>query len=59
MGIKTKDGYMSLVRGYVGYADDVVFAALVNQCQDPQMTKKMKSFLSDLVIKNPHLRKDF
>ncbi len=44
---KAKDGRMSLVRGYVGYADEVAFALLVNQCLDPKLTKKMKQFLAD------------
>ncbi len=44
--IRTKDGSMSLVKGYVGYADDVAFAILVNQCLDPAVQKKIKQFLS-------------
>ncbi len=46
--VKAKSGYMSLVRGYVGYADDVVFAIFVNQCLDPKASKKMQSLLSGL-----------
>ena len=46
--IKAKDGGMSLVRSYAGYTDDVVFALLVNQCLDPKLSKKMKSFLPQL-----------
>jgi hypothetical protein len=41
---------MSLVRGYVGYADDVVFALLVNQCLDPKLSKKMKDLVSELSL---------
>ncbi|HEY5234818.1 MAG TPA: D-alanyl-D-alanine carboxypeptidase/D-alanyl-D-alanine-endopeptidase [Rhabdochlamydiaceae bacterium] len=48
--VKAKDGSMSLVRGYVGYADDVVFATLVNQCLDPKLSKKMKDFVSELSL---------
>lgn len=44
---KAKDGRMSLVRGYVGYTDEVAFALLVNQCLDPKLTKKLKLFLGD------------
>jgi D-alanyl-D-alanine carboxypeptidase/D-alanyl-D-alanine-endopeptidase (penicillin-binding protein 4) len=54
--VKAKGGAMSLVRGYVGYADDVVFAVLVNQCLDPKLTKKLKSFLSEVI--NPSLKKE-
>ena len=46
--VQAKSGGMSLVRSYVGYADDVVFALLVNQCLDPKLSKKMKSFLPQL-----------
>jgi D-alanyl-D-alanine carboxypeptidase/D-alanyl-D-alanine-endopeptidase (penicillin-binding protein 4) len=45
--IQAKDGGMSLVRGYVGYADEVAFALLVNQCLDPKLNQKMKLFLAD------------
>lgn len=48
--VKAKDGGMSLVRCYVGYADDVVFATLVNQCLDPDLRKKMKDFVSELRV---------
>jgi D-alanyl-D-alanine carboxypeptidase/D-alanyl-D-alanine-endopeptidase (penicillin-binding protein 4) len=54
--IKAKDGGMSLVRSYVGYADDVVFALLVNQCLDPKLSKKLKSFLSELAPAQPAVR---
>jgi D-alanyl-D-alanine carboxypeptidase/D-alanyl-D-alanine-endopeptidase (penicillin-binding protein 4) len=48
--VKAKDGGMSLVRCYVGYADDVVFATLVNQCLDPNLRSKMKDFISELKV---------
>jgi D-alanyl-D-alanine carboxypeptidase/D-alanyl-D-alanine-endopeptidase (penicillin-binding protein 4) len=48
--VKAKDGGMSLVRCYVGYADDVVFATLVNQCLDPNLRKKMSDFISELSL---------
>ena len=51
--VKAKDGGMSLVRGYVGYADDVVFAIFVNQCLDPKMSKKMQALLSGLAPAQP------
>ncbi|HEX2580267.1 MAG TPA: D-alanyl-D-alanine carboxypeptidase/D-alanyl-D-alanine-endopeptidase [Rhabdochlamydiaceae bacterium] len=46
--VKAKDGWMTLIRGYVGYADEVVFAMIVNQCLDPQLPKKMKALVSEL-----------
>ncbi len=52
--IKAKSGSMSLVRGYVGYADEVIFAVLVNQCLDPKLTKKVKAFLSDANCLKPN-----
>jgi D-alanyl-D-alanine carboxypeptidase/D-alanyl-D-alanine-endopeptidase (penicillin-binding protein 4) len=45
--VRSKHGSMSLVKGYVGYSDDVAFAILVNQCLDPEAQKKIKQFLSD------------
>jgi len=42
-----KSGSMSLVKGYVGYAEDAAFAILVNQSLDPQLTQKIKLFLSN------------
>jgi D-alanyl-D-alanine carboxypeptidase/D-alanyl-D-alanine-endopeptidase (penicillin-binding protein 4) len=54
--VKAKSGGMSLVKGYVGYADDVVFAILVNQCLDPELSKKMKSFLSEFTLTQPAAR---
>ncbi len=48
--VKAKDGFMSHVRGYVGYSDDVIFATLVNQCLDPKMSKKMKEFISEISL---------
>jgi serine-type D-Ala-D-Ala carboxypeptidase/endopeptidase (penicillin-binding protein 4) len=48
-GIPGKDGAMSLVRGYAGYAGDVVFAILINQCLDgKQMNEKIDRFLLEL-----------
>ncbi len=47
--VKAKTGSMSLVKGYVGYAGNTVFAALVNQCQNPQlMKKKLEDFILNL-----------
>jgi D-alanyl-D-alanine carboxypeptidase/D-alanyl-D-alanine-endopeptidase (penicillin-binding protein 4) len=48
--VKAKDGWMTLIRGYVGYADEVVFAMIVNQCLDPQLPKKMKALVSGLTL---------
>lgn len=47
--IKAKDGSMSLAKSYVGYAGNIAFAIIVNQCLDRQtMNKKMSDFLSHL-----------
>jgi D-alanyl-D-alanine carboxypeptidase/D-alanyl-D-alanine-endopeptidase (penicillin-binding protein 4) len=47
--IKAKDGSMSHAKGYVGYAGDIAFAIIVNQCLDhPAMNKKIDAFLSQL-----------
>jgi len=46
--VKAKDGWMEQIRGYVGYADELVFAMIVNQCLDPQLPKKMKVLVSEL-----------
>ncbi|MBS0615855.1 MAG: D-alanyl-D-alanine carboxypeptidase/D-alanyl-D-alanine-endopeptidase [Verrucomicrobia bacterium] len=43
--IRVKSGSMGYVRGYVGYAGDVAFAVIVNNCLDPNMNEKLKSFL--------------
>ena len=48
-GIRAKPGSISLVRGYVGYAGNIAFAILVNQCVDRQkMEEKIRLFLSEL-----------
>ncbi len=44
--IRAKSGSMGYVRGYVGYAGDVAFAVIVNNCLDPEMNNKIKNFLS-------------
>lgn len=47
--IRAKSGFMSLARGYAGYAGDVAFAILVNQCADSKVAKeKIDLFLYDL-----------
>lgn len=47
--IRAKSGSMSLVKGYVGYAGNIAFAILVNQCLNPQMmNEKINIFLSNL-----------
>lgn len=33
-GMKVKSGFMSLVKGYVGYSDQLVFAFFIGQCPD-------------------------
>ena len=45
-GVRAKSGTMSLVRGCVGYAKDVAFAILINQCVDSKRSKeKIDDFL--------------
>jgi len=46
--VKAKDGWMTQIRGYVGYANELVFAMIVNQCLDPQLPKKMKALVAEL-----------
>lgn len=47
--IRAKSGSMSLVRGYVGYTENIVFAAIVNHCSDRQIVKEMLyDFISNL-----------
>jgi D-alanyl-D-alanine carboxypeptidase/D-alanyl-D-alanine-endopeptidase (penicillin-binding protein 4) len=41
-----KSGSMSFVRAYAGYAGDIAFAILVNQCTDQEISKKTEQFLS-------------
>ena len=38
--IRSKSGSMSLIRGEVGYAGDIAFAILINQCSDAQLMQK-------------------
>lgn len=44
--IRVKSGSMGYVRGYVGYAGDVAFAVIVNNCLDPEVNNKIRDFLS-------------
>ncbi len=47
--VKAKPGSMSLIKGYVGYSGDTVFAVVVNQCPNRQlMNKKLDEFVSSL-----------
>lgn len=47
--IRAKSGSMSLVRAYAGYAGDIAFAIIVNQCLDAQkMEEKIKLLFSEL-----------
>lgn len=39
-GIRGKTGGMSFIKGFAGYADDVIFAILVNQSLDPSATNE-------------------
>lgn len=47
--IRAKSGSMSLVKGYVGYLDNIAFAILINQCPNHQiMQEKINHLLSEL-----------
>lgn len=46
--VRAKSGGQSFIRGYVGYADEMVFAILVNASFDPQVSQKIKALLTDL-----------
>src|SRR3990167_4157154 len=48
--IKAKSGSMSLAKGYVGYAGNIAFAIIVNQCANRQtMNQKLDEFMSNLI----------
>ena len=50
--IHAKSGAMSLIKTYAGYAGDIAFAILINQCLDTaMMNDKIQLFLSDLKTK--------
>lgn len=47
--VSAKPGSMSLINGYVGYADNIAFAILINQCPDqPAMTKKINELIAKI-----------
>ncbi len=49
-GIRAKSGSMKLVRGYAGYAGEIAFALLINQCPDSKwMQEKVQSLFSKLI----------
>jgi D-alanyl-D-alanine carboxypeptidase/D-alanyl-D-alanine-endopeptidase (penicillin-binding protein 4) len=49
--MRAKSGTMSLIKGYTGYAGDIAFAILVNQCTNSKlMNEKIDLFLSNLLI---------
>lgn len=53
---RAKSGSMSLVRSYAGYAGDIAFAIIINQCPDRQVVnQKIEAFFSELeeCLKNP------
>ncbi|MGB7978602.1 MAG: D-alanyl-D-alanine carboxypeptidase/D-alanyl-D-alanine-endopeptidase [Chlamydiales bacterium] len=50
--IRAKNGTMSLVKGYAGYAGKIAFAILVNQCLDPRRANQaIDEFFSQLCQK--------
>lgn len=47
--VLAKSGNMKLIKGLVGYKDDIAFAILINQCPDrKKMQDKINFFLSNL-----------
>lgn len=51
--LRVKSGTMSLIKGYVGYANNIAFALLINQCPfSPIVTEKVESFLQILSNKD-------
>jgi len=50
--VRAKSGSMSLAKGYVGFAGNIAFAVIVNQCLDYKtMNKKLNAFLATLSSK--------
>lgn len=45
--VKAKSGSMSLVRGYIGYSGNIVFAVIVNHYPNPQTVKEA---LNDFIL---------
>ena len=47
--VKAKSGSMSLVRGYAGYSNNLVFATIINNCTDRKtLTYQINEVISDL-----------
>lgn len=47
--ISAKTGSMSLTRGYTGYAGDIAFAIIINQCSDPiEIKNRLDAFFLQL-----------
>jgi D-alanyl-D-alanine carboxypeptidase/D-alanyl-D-alanine-endopeptidase (penicillin-binding protein 4) len=46
---RAKDGSMAFIKAYAGYAGDIAFAVIVNQCQDPAMRTKLVQRIAQLV----------
>ncbi len=48
-GINAKSGSMGMIKGHVGYAGEIVFAIVVNQCADAQkMNEQLTLFLKNV-----------
>lgn len=43
--IRAKSGSMSLIKGYVGYLDNIAFAILINQCPNHQVMQEKINYL--------------
>lgn len=52
-GVKAKSGSMSLITGYVGYSDKLVFAFFIGQCPDGKKKKALaEACFEKLIIAN-------
>lgn len=47
--VSGKSGFMSLIRAYSGYVNDIAFCIIINQCPDGAITKcKIQEFINSL-----------
>lgn len=54
-GMKVKSGSMSLVKGYIGYSDELAFAFFIGQCPD---NKKQKALVQECFKKIKVIQSD-
>lgn len=58
--IRAKSGSMSLAKGYVGYAGNIVFSMLVNNCSDhKKMIEKTENFILNIDKMNKKQAHDY